>query len=147
MDERIPGDYSPLLLENQLCFPLYVCSKEIIRRYRPFLDELELTYTQYIVMLVLWEHGSLTAKELGQKLYLDSGTLTPVLKSLEKKGYLERKRSGSDERHLVVSLTDAGLRLRERAVNVPSSLASCVKLDSAEAQELYRLLYKLLGSL
>jgi len=141
------NDYPELLLENQLCFPLYACSKEIIKRYRPFLDELELTYTQYLVMLVLWERQSLSSKELGQALYLDSGTLTPVLKKLEEKGLLSRRRSGDDERNLIVSISEAGEELKHRAAQVPQSLASCVKLDESEARELYRLLYKFLGSL
>ncbi|MBR3297899.1 MAG: MarR family transcriptional regulator [Clostridia bacterium] len=141
------NDYPELLLENQLCFPLYACSKEIIRRYRPFLDELELTYTQYLVMLVLWEKQSLSSKELGQALYLDSGTLTPVLKKLEEKGLLSRRRSGDDERNLLVSLTERGEALRERAVSVPAQIVKCVSLDESDARELYRLLYKFLGSL
>lgn len=147
MTENATKDYPELLLENQLCFPLYACSKEIIRRYRPFLDELELTYTQYLVMLVLWEKQSLTSKELGQMLYLDSGTLTPVLKKIEEKGLLSRQRSGDDERNLIVSISEAGDTLKHRAAHVPQSLASCVKLDADEARELYRLLYKFLGSL
>lgn len=147
MTANATNDYPALLLENQLCFPLYACSKEIIRRYRPFLDELELTYTQYLVMLVLWEKQSLTSKELGQMLYLDSGTLTPVLKKIEEKGLLSRQRSGDDERNLIVSISEAGDALKHRAAHVPQSLASCVKLDADEARELYRLLYKFLGSL
>lgn len=147
MTENATNDYPALLLENQLCFPLYACSKEIIRRYRPFLDELELTYTQYLVMLVLWEKQSLTSKELGQMLYLDSGTLTPVLKKIEEKGLLSRQRSGDDERNLIVSISEAGDALKHHAAHVPQSLASCVKLDADEARELYRLLYKFLGSL
>ena len=141
------NDYPELLLENQLCFPLYACSKEIIKRYRPFLDELGLTYTQYLVMLVLWEKQNLTSKELGQMLYLDSGTLTPVLKKLEEKGLLSRRRSGNDERKLLVWLTEDGDALKLRAAHVPQSLAACVKLDAGEARELYRLLYKFLGAL
>lgn len=141
------NDYPELLLENQLCFPLYACSKEIIKRYRPFLDELGLTYTQYLVMLVLWEKQNLTSKELGQMLYLDSGTLTPVLKKLEEKGLLSRRRSGDDERNLLVWLTEDGDALKLRAAHVPQSLAACVKLDAGEARELYRLLYKFLGAL
>ncbi|MBR0135970.1 MAG: MarR family transcriptional regulator [Clostridia bacterium] len=141
------NDYPELLLENQLCFPLYACSKEIIKRYRPFLDELGLTYTQYLVMLVLWEKQNLTSKELGQMLYLDSGTLTPVSKKLEEKGLLSRRRSGNDERNLLVWLTEDGDALKLRAAHVPQSLAACVKLDAGEARELYRLLYKFLGAL
>lgn len=136
--------YDCIKLENQLCFPLYAVSKEIIRRYKPFLDELDLTYTQYIAMMVMWEYGSLNVKELGQKLYLDSGTLTPVLKKLESKGYIRRERSHTDERNLIVSITDEGKTLRDRAVEVPGKMSCCVHLDQEDADELYRLLYKLL---
>lgn len=136
--------YDGLKLENQLCFPLYACSREVIRRYKPFLDELDLTYTQYITMMILWERKSLTAKELGDALYLDSGTLTPLLKKMEKKGLLTRKRSTKDERHLVVTLTDAGEALKERAVQVPEQMTGCLPLSAEEAETLYRLLYKIL---
>ncbi len=136
--------YDCIKLENQLCFPLYAVSKEIIRRYKPFLDELDLTYTQYIAMMVMWEYGSLNVKELGQKLYLDSGTLTPVLKKLESKGYIRRERSHTDERNLIVSITDEGKTLRDKAVKVPGKMSCCVHLDQEDADELYRLLYKLL---
>ena len=147
MTKNAAKDYPELLLENQLCFPLYACSKEIIRRYRPFLDALELTYTQYIAMLVLWEKKRVTSKELGQALYLDSGTLTPMLKKLEEKGLISRQRSGDDERNLLVSLTEHGEALRERAVSVPAQIVKCVSLDESDARELYRLLYKFLGAL
>ena len=121
--------YDALKLENQLCFPLYVASKEVVRRYKPLLDELNLTYTQYIALLVLWEQKKLSVKELGEFLFLDSGTLTPVLKSLEKKGYISRKKSKDDERVLIVELTDEGKELRERAVSVPSGIAECIDID------------------
>ena len=94
----MPDKYDALKLENQLCFPLYACSKEIVRKYKPFLDELDLTYTQYIAMMVLWEHRQISVKDMGALLYLDSGTLTPVLKKLEQKGYLVRARDSEDER-------------------------------------------------
>lgn len=136
--------YDCIKLENQLCFPLYAVSKEIIRRYKPFLDELDLTYTQYIAMMVMWEYGSLNVKELGQKLYLDSGTLTPVLKKLEAKGYITRERSHADERNLIVSITDEGQALKDKAVEVPGKMSCCIHLDKEDANELYRLLYKLL---
>ena len=138
-------NYDALKLENQLCFPLYACSREVIKLYKPYLDELDLTYTQYIAMMVLWEHKAVTVKELGQYLFLDSGTLTPLLKKMEAKGLLSRKRDHEDERSLVVSLTDAGEALRDRAVDVPVKMAQCVRLQPEEAKELYRLLYKLLG--
>ena len=137
--------YDALKLENQLCFPLYACSREIIRQYKPFLDEIGLTYTQYIAMMVLWERRSVTVKELGECLYLDSGTLTPLLKKLEAKGLLTRARSTKDERNLIVTITEAGEGLRERAVQVPARMAQCSPLEPQEAAALYQLLYKLLG--
>ena len=138
--------YDVLKLENQLCFPLYACAREIVKKYRPYLDELDLTYTQYIAMMVFWEKGKCSAKELGEKLYLDSGTLTPVLKSLEKKGFVKRERSSSDERLLMVSVTPQGMELRERAVEVPAKIAGCIKLGGEEAAALYQTLYKILLS-
>ena len=137
--------YDALKLENQICFPLYACSREIIKQYKPFLDEIDLTYTQYIAMMVLWEHQSVTVKELGQYLFLDSGTLTPLLKKMEAKGIISRRRDQEDERSLIVSLTAEGEALKERAIEVPQKMAQCVRLAPEEAQELYRLLYKLLG--
>ena len=131
--------YNALKLESQLCFPLYACSRKIVKKYHPYLAELGLTYTQYITMLVLWER-----QELGTKLYLDSGTLTPVLKSLEKKGLIGRHRSEEDERVLLVELTEEGLALREQAVNIPYQLESCLKLDREDAYQLYRLLWRML---
>ena len=136
--------YGALKLSHQLCFPLYACSREIIKRYKPFLDELDLTYTQYIAMMVLWEQGQLTVKELGAALFLDSGTLTPLLKKLEAKGYITRRRSEADERSLLVGLTPQGLALRDRALSVPVQMARCVRLEPEEAQLLHRVLYKLL---
>ena len=138
--------YDCLKLENQLCFPLYACSKEIVRRYKPYLDELDLTYTQYITMMVLWEKKQTNVKELGECLYLDSGTLTPVLKKMEQKGYLTRHRSEEDERNLVVTITDAGEKLREEAVTSPPRMGKCVNLSPKDAKELYRLLYLVLGN-
>lgn len=138
-------DYEALKLKNQLCFPLYAASREIIKQYRPLLDALDLTYTQYITMMVLWEDEEVDGRELGQKLFLDSGTLTPVLKSLEGKGLLRRSRSLQDERVLRVALTPEGRALKERAVTVPQEMAACVRLDQEEARLLYGLLYKILG--
>lgn len=137
--------YAPLLLENQLCFPLYACSREVIKRYRPYLEELDLTYTQYIAMMVIWKEGCVSVKELGKRLYLDSGTLTLVLKSLEAKGFLQRRRWEADERVLLVQVTEEGAALRERALHIPASLAGCIDLTGEEAAMLYQLLYKLLG--
>ena len=136
--------YDCLRLDQQLCFPLYACARETIKLYTPFLDQLDLTYTQYIAMLVLWEKRSVTVKEMGEALYLDSGTLTPLLKKMDAKGLLTRRRSAEDERSLIVTLTEAGLALRERAVEVPSQMARCVNLKPEERQELCRLLNKLL---
>ncbi len=138
--------YDGLKLENQLCFPLYACSREVIKQYRPFLDELDLTYTQYITMMVFWEEKIINVKELGKKLFLDSGTLTPVLKSLESKGYVKRYRSKEDERVLLVEITSIGEELREKAVEVPIKMAGCARLEASEVVELHRLLTKILNS-
>ena len=137
--------YPQLKLENQLCFPLYAASKEIVRRYTPYLEPLDITYTQYLVMMVLWEVENISIKDLGSKLFLDSGTLTPVVKKLESKGYLNRNRCMEDERCVIVSLTDEGLKLAEEAAAIPTQMGSCVALPKEDAQDLYRILYKLLG--
>ncbi|MBQ8280062.1 MAG: MarR family transcriptional regulator [Roseburia sp.] len=136
--------YEVLKLENQICFPLYACSKEIVKRYTPFLEEIDLTYTQYIAMLVLWEHKEMNVKELGKYLYLDSGTLTPVLKKLEQKGFVTRKRDTKDERVLNVAVTQAGMALREKALNIPMQVGGCVRLEQEEAVLLHEILQKLL---
>ena len=136
--------YDALKIENQLCFPLYACAKETIRLYKPYLDDLDLTYTQYITMMVLWEKKRLTVKELGKALYLDSGTLTPLLKKLEAKGLLVRERSKEDERNLFITLTETGEELKDQALHVPAELAKCVELEPEETRMLYQLLYKLL---
>lgn len=136
-----------LKLENQLCFPLYACSKEVVRRYKPLLDRLDLTYTQYITMLVLWEHECISAKLLGRHLYLDSGTLTPLLKKLEQKHYLTRHRNPEDERNLLVSLTPEGRALKKQALAIPGQMCACMALAPEEAAELGMLLKKLLGIL
>ena len=139
--------YDCLRLGSQLCFPLYAVSKEIIRRYKPFLDEIDLTYTQYITMMAMWEHGRMNVKELGKCLFLDSGTLTPVLKKLEAKGYLHRCRSRADERNLVVTITDEGKKLQDRALAVPAGMACCIDLDEDDTETLYKLLYKILDNI
>ena len=138
-------NYDMLKLENQLCFPLYACSKEIVKKYKPFLDELGLTYTQYIAMMVLWEKKSINVKSLGECLYLDSGTLTPLLKKLESGGLVSRSRSRKDERNLIVTITEKGEKLKDKAVEIPTKLASCIGLSADEAGTLYSLLYKILG--
>ena len=139
-------DIDLLKLENQLCFPLYACAREIMKRYKPFLDDIGLTYTQYIAMMVLWEHGRVTSRQLGRQLYLDSGTLTPVLKKLEEKGYLTRSRCPDDERNLMITITDAGAALREPASDIPGKMAACIPLEPGEAMTLYTILHKILGT-
>ena len=140
-------EFDPLKLENQLCFPLYACAREVVKKYKPFLDDIDLTYTQYVTMMVLWEKPVVTSKEIGDKLHLDSGTLTPVIKKLAEKGLVTRSRSPEDERNLVVTLTDAGRDLRQRALSVPGQVGQCIRLAPEDAQALYRILYQLLGSL
>lgn len=139
-------NYDGLKLENQLCFPLYACSKEIVKRYKPLLDTLDLTYTQYIVMMVMWDKKEINVKSLGEKLFLDSGTLTPVLKKLENKGYINRKRNPNDERNLIVSIQPKGIKLKEKAKNIPQEIGKCVNLSEEEAKTLYKTLYKILSS-
>ncbi len=133
---------NPLLLENQLCFPLYACAKEIIRRYREPLEPLGLTYTQYLVMMTLWEYGGMTEGELGKILHLESGTLTPVLKRLEKQGLLTRARLESNERKLFLELTDKGRTMRQSAETVPHAMQSCIPLEQEELLTLKKLLCK-----
>ncbi|MBR2100641.1 MAG: MarR family transcriptional regulator [Eubacterium sp.] len=137
-------NYNALKLDNQLCFPLYACAKEVVKKYKPYLDKLDLTYTQYITMMVMWEKKSVNVKELGESLFLDSGTLTPLLKKLEAKGYIKRERSKSDERNLLVSITEKGEALKDDAIEVPYKMVQCVHLTQEEGKELYRLLHKLL---
>ena len=134
--------YDCLKLENQLCFPLYVCAKEVVRRYKPFLDEIDLTYTQYITMMALWEKKSLTVKELGYMLFLDSGTLTPLLKKMEDKGLLTRTRSKEDERNLIVEITDKGEELKEQAKEIPEKIGSCLAMSPEDAGKLYEILHR-----
>ena len=134
-----------LKLQNQLCFPLYAAAKEVVNRYKPFLDEIGLTYTQYIAMMVLWEYKSVGVKELGMHLYLDSGTLTPLLKRLESKGFVRRERSREDERTVNIIITEAGEKLKEKAIKIPLEMEKCISLSPKEAGTLYTLLYKLLG--
>ena len=139
------ANYDVLKLENQLCFLLYASSREIVKRYKPLLDKIDLTYTQYIAMLVLWEKKQLTVKELGECLYLDSGTLTPLLKKLEYKGFVARVRSEKDERSLVVTLTQEGEKLKEQAVEIPLQIAGCINLTPEEGKLMYDMLHKVLG--
>ena len=143
----MPESYEMLKLENQLCFPLYAASRAIIRQYTPYLSRLDLTYTQYIALMALWQEGTLSVKELGKRLYLDSGTLTPLLKAMEQKGLVQRQRSETDERSVLVTLTEKGWNLREQACSVPAAVGSCIHLDSEQAGQLYSLLYELLGNI
>ncbi len=136
--------YDCLKLESQLCFPLYAASKKIIQQYTPVLNRLDLTYTQYITMLTIWEYKSLSVKELGTKLYLDSGTLTPLLKKLQDKEYITRERLKEDERTVIISLTKKGIDLKEKALEVPKIMSKCTRLTEEEGEYLYNLLYKLL---
>jgi DNA-binding MarR family transcriptional regulator len=137
-----------LKLENQLCFPLYAAAKAMVKKYAPFLNEIRLTYTQYITMMVMWEHKTISVKELGNCLYLDSGTLTPLLKRLESKKLISRERATKgDERFVYISVTPEGIQLKRKAVQVPQKMGKCLSLDPEEVQTLYMLLYKLLGQL
>ena len=139
--------YPQLRLDNQLCFPLYACSKEIVRMYKPILDPLDLTYTQYLVMMVLWEKESINIKDLGRQLFLDSGTLTPVVKKLEAKGYISRNRCADDERCVIVNLTKEGEKLAESASDVPCKMSQCALLDEKDSKELARILHKMMGKI
>lgn len=137
--------HEQLFLKNQLCFPLYAAAKEVVRLYKPHLDRLGLTYTQYITMLALWEHRTANIKTLGEYLNLDSGTLTPLLQKLEQRGYIRRVRSGEDERIVNIELTEIGDALQERAADIPAMMRACLPLSDADAGQLYRLLYQVLG--
>lgn len=136
-----------LKLSNQLCFPLYVVSKELISKYTPILKEYDLTYTQYIVLLALFEQKEMNVTALGEMVYLDSGTLSPLLKKLENKGFLRRFRDKNDERNVKVTLTKEGEQLENKLSNVPVIIAGCLNLSLEEAKSLYTLLYKTLGSM
>lgn len=140
MDDR----YKALRLKNQLCFPLYAVSNLITRKYQPLLEKLDLTYTQYIVMMVLWEMGQANEKALSEALSLKSNTLAPLLRKLRDKGYIEKAKDPADERNLVISLTKAGRELRDAALVVPECIAKEFCLTTEEATELYRILYKIL---
>jgi len=133
-----------LKIENQLCFPLYAASKEIIRKYKPFLDRVDLTYTQYLVMLILWEEDSINVKALGEKIFLDSGTLTPLLKKLESKNYINKVKLEKDSRNVIISLTKEGKELKNKCTSIPGEMGKCINLNREEAKTLYTLLYKVL---
>lgn len=132
--------YDSIRLDNQLCFPLYACAKEVVRQYRKPLEALNLTYTQYLVMMVLWEHGGMTEGELGKKVHLDSGTLAPLLRRLDKAGYIRRVRPENNENKLFLSLTDQGEALREQAKSVPDAMQGCIPLPEEDLLRLKELL-------
>ena len=140
MDDK----YAALRLKNQLCFPLYAVSNMITRKYKPLLDKLDLTYTQYIVMMVLWEKKQVNEKFLCEALFLKSNTVTPLLKKLEAKGYIAKTKDANDERNLVITLTEAGEKLQDEALCVPEAIAQEFHLTPEESLDLYRILYKML---
>ena len=140
-------DYELLMLENQLCFSLYVCSKEIIKKYKNLLDPYGLTYTGYIILMALWEKDDITVKELGKRLYLDSGTLTPMLKKLESLEYIKRIRSLNDERNVYIQLTDQGRDLKKKALTIPKSMICNLDLDPKYAGILLDSLHKMMKRL
>ena len=147
MSEENRTEYPQLQLDSQLCFPLYACARKVIGAYTPLLKPLGLTYTQYIVMLELWEKEKVKVGELGHRLYLDCGTLTPLLKKMEESGWVARCRCKVDERVVYVSVTENGWALREQVKDIPGRVGSCITLPQEEAFELYRLLHKLLDSI
>lgn len=133
-----------LKLKNQLCFPLYACSREVIKKYKPLLDEVGLTYTQYIAMMVLWEKKSVNVKSLGKDLYLDSGTLTPLLKKMETQGLVTRKRAVEDERNVIVTITEEGEKLKEKVSQIPIKMGDCISLPPEDIKLLHKLLYEVI---
>ena len=138
-------DYNEAMkLANQLCFPLYAASRNVINLYTPWLKPLGLTYTQYIVFLVLWEKDGITVGDLCEKLMLDNGTVSPLIKKMQQAGYVEKKRSKEDERVVVITLTEEGKALQEKAKDIPGKVASCIELPIEKVQKLYTLLNELL---
>lgn len=140
-------NYDELKLDRQLCFPLYLASKELIRHYKPYLDKLDLTYTQYIVMMYMWEHNECNLESLGNTLMLESSTLTPLLKKLESKGYIKREKDKVDERNLKITLTNKGIKIKDEALDIPKCMGKCISLNAEEATTLYNLLYKVLENI
>ena len=143
MADMVISKDETLLLDNQLCFPLYVCAREIINAYTPYLSRIDLTYTQYVTMMVMWEEKQVVTKHLRERLFLDSGTLTPVLKKLEEKGLITKQRSKEDARDLIVTITPAGEALKEEAVLVPEQVGACVA-DVPHMEELRNLLHEMM---
>ncbi len=136
--------HEAMKLANQLCFPLYAAARNVTGLYTPWLKPLGLTYTQYIVFLVLWERDGISVSEIGERLMLDNGTLSPLLKKMEQAGYVERRRCREDDRVVEITLTEKGRALREQAKDIPQKVAGCVNLPAEKAQQLYALLYELL---
>ena len=144
-ENKLPEYYNPdeaLRLENQLCFPLYACARKVVSQYTPFLKPLGITYTQYLVFLLLWAEDGLSVGNLCERLYLDSGTLTPMLKKMEEKHLVERRRSKDDERVVRIWLTEEGKKMKEKAAAIPLQVGSCIRISPEEASALYTLLYK-----
>lgn len=136
--------YEKLKLENQLCFPLYAAARQVVNLYTPVFKPLGITYTQYIVFMVLWEEDNITVGELCKRLYLNNGTLTPLLKKMEKEGYIVRERSNADERVVIIRLTAEGKEMREKALDIPDKVGGCIPIKKEKAQRLYELLYEVL---
>lgn len=136
--------HEAMKLANQLCFPLYAAARNVTSLYTPWLKPLGLTYTQYIVFLVLWEKDGISVSEIGERLMLDNGTLSPLLKKMEQAGYVERRRCRKDDRIVEIRLTEAGKALQESAKDIPGQVAGCIDLTPEKAQTLYTLLYELL---
>lgn len=139
--------FDHMKLENQLCFLLYASSREMTKQYKPLLDKLNITYPQYLALLLLWEHETLTVKKMGEQLYLDSGTLTPMLKRMEQQGLITRKRSEEDERSVLISLTEDGALLKEKAVDIPGTILGLSKQSGEDLKQLKSALYTLLETL
>jgi len=133
-----------LKLEKQLCFPLYVCSKEIIKRYKPFLEQINLTYTQYIIMMVMWKEKEISFRDLTKKVFLESNTLTPVLKKLEAKKFITRKKIAGNDKNIVISITKKGIALKEKAKLVPIQLVKCLEIDKDDGNALKEILYRMM---
>ena len=142
--ETVKTEFAPLLLDLQLCFPLYACARKVVNLYTPYFQPLGITYTQYLVFLVLWERDGVSVRELGERLYLDSGTLTPLLKKMEEAGYLTRERSKADGRVVLVRLTEQGRALRAACAEIPLRLGGCLPISAEEAKVLHGLLYRIL---
>ena len=144
MNQTETPEFNPLSLDNQLCFALYVCSKEIIRKYTPILEPRGLTYTSYITLLCLWEKDNVTVKELGERLFLDSGTLTPLLKKMEAQGLLTRTRGGKDERTVYIKLTDEGKKMKEKCTDIPQQMMCQNIVDVKDFPALLSSLHKVM---